>query len=74
MPLAVAEQRKRARTDRGPGGAAVFYHLVHAHGLYDLELDTSLATPLECARRIEEARESRRSRTAFRQLATTLAG
>ena len=43
-PLAVAEQRERARGDRAPGGARVFHGLVHplvaTHGRYDLEIDT----------------------------------
>src|SRR3954451_22729534 len=45
LPRAVAEQRERDRGDRGPGGARAFYDLVHAHAIYDLELDTSLASP-----------------------------
>ncbi|HEY7032704.1 MAG TPA: hypothetical protein VH482_15280 [Thermomicrobiales bacterium] len=72
LPLDVAVQRERDRGDRGPGGAAAFYDLVHAHGLYDLEVDTSIASPMECARRIKEALETGHPRRAIRQLAATL--
>ena len=55
VPRAVAERRERERGDRGPGGARAFYDLVHAHAIYDLELDTSLASPVECAGQIKQA-------------------
>lgn len=71
LPLALAEQRERARGDRGPGGAAAFYHLVHACAVYDLELDTSTATPLECAQQIKTALETNLPRQAFHHLAAT---
>jgi chloramphenicol 3-O phosphotransferase len=73
LPLAVVEQRERERGDRGPGGAAAFYDLVHAHGTYDLELDTATASSLECALRIKEALETDHPRREFRELAATLA-
>jgi chloramphenicol 3-O phosphotransferase len=47
---------------------------VHAHGKYDLELDTATASPLECAQRIKEALDNDHPRAAFRQLAAMLAG
>jgi chloramphenicol 3-O phosphotransferase len=74
VPREVAERRERERGDRGPGGALAFYDLVHAHGKYDLELDTATASPLECAQRIKEALENDHPRAAFRQLAAMLAG
>jgi chloramphenicol 3-O phosphotransferase len=74
LPLAVAERRERERGDRGPGGAAAFYDLVHAHGCYDLELDTSRLSPSECARRIKQALDDGHPRHAFRDLALTLGG
>jgi chloramphenicol 3-O phosphotransferase len=55
LPREVAERRERERGDRGPGGAAAFYDLVHAHAIYDLELDTSILSPEECALRIKAA-------------------
>jgi chloramphenicol 3-O phosphotransferase len=73
VPLAVAEQREHERGDRGPGGAAVFYDRVHAHGIYDLELDTSVLSPEECALQIKEALEDGSPRQAFRRLRTRFA-
>lgn len=52
-PREVVARRERERGDRGPGGALAFYDLVHQHGIYDLELDTSEASPAECAARIK---------------------
>jgi chloramphenicol 3-O phosphotransferase len=69
VPREVAERRERERGDRGPGGAAAFYDLVHAHGVYDLDVDTSVASPMECALRIKDALETNHPRLAFRQLA-----
>jgi chloramphenicol 3-O phosphotransferase len=48
-PLAVIEARERARPDRHPGMAAGQFGHVHRHQVYDFEVDTSLATPEECA-------------------------
>ena len=51
-PLEVLEQRERARGDRLVGHARGHAHLIHVHGLYDLEVDTSLAGAEECAEQI----------------------
>jgi chloramphenicol 3-O phosphotransferase len=69
LPLEVAEQRELARGDRGPGGARLFYDRVHAHGLYDLELDTATLTPDECAQRIAQALATGQPRSAISELA-----
>ncbi len=53
-PLAVLEAREAARADRLPGLARWQYHRVHKGVDYDLEVDTSRLTPLECARRIQQ--------------------
>ncbi|MEP7216161.1 MAG: chloramphenicol phosphotransferase [Anaerolineaceae bacterium] len=42
---------------------------VHIPGIYDLEVDTSLLSPLECSQAIREHLESGPSPTAFQQLA-----
>jgi chloramphenicol 3-O phosphotransferase len=42
-------RRERARGDREPGQAAAQLAAVHAHGLYDLECDTTRASPERCA-------------------------
>jgi chloramphenicol 3-O phosphotransferase len=51
-PAAELARRERARGDREPGQAAAQLAQVHAHGLYDLECDTSAESPLQCANRI----------------------
>lgn len=51
-PLEVLEAREAQRADRLPGLARWQYGRVHADIRYDLEVDTSVLTPLECARRI----------------------
>ena len=51
-PLPVLAQRERARGDRLPGLAAWQHERMDTEMVYDLALDTSLATPEECARRI----------------------
>lgn len=51
--LDVVNQREGRRTGRFPGTATSHFHEVHAHGSeYDLEVDTSHATPRACAQRI----------------------
>jgi chloramphenicol 3-O phosphotransferase len=68
-PLEVAERREIARGDRAIGGARTFNDHVHAHGVYDLEVDTSLASPEECALAIKEAIDRGHPRRAFLELA-----
>ncbi len=41
-PFEVAERRERERGDRMPGLVESDYDHVHAHGIYDFEVDTSL--------------------------------
>jgi chloramphenicol 3-O phosphotransferase len=53
-PLEVVEQRERARGDRTVGAARGQYKIIHAHGMYDFEVDTSLHSAVECARLIRE--------------------
>lgn len=53
-PLEVLEAREAQRADRRPGLARWQYGRVHAGIVYDLEVDTSHLTPLECARRIQQ--------------------
>jgi chloramphenicol 3-O phosphotransferase len=54
-PLDVLEARERERGDRLIGLARWQYDQVHQGRRYDLELDSSKATPLECAERIKQA-------------------
>ncbi|UVK42192.1 AAA family ATPase [Mesorhizobium sp. AR07] len=53
-PLEVLEAREAQRADRLPGLARGQYGRVHQGMDYDLEIDTSVLTPLECARRIQQ--------------------
>lgn len=48
-PLPELERRERARGDRPVGKAATQFPLVHRHGEYDVEVDTSALSPRECA-------------------------
>jgi chloramphenicol 3-O phosphotransferase len=52
-PLEIAEQREQERGDRTLGLVKAHYDLVHSHGIYDLEIDTSILTSLECANQIK---------------------
>lgn len=53
-PLEVLEQREQARGDRTAGQARAHFHTVHAHGVYDIEVDTSILSPAECAQHIKQ--------------------
>lgn len=53
-PLEVLEARESQRADRLPGLARWQNERVHKGISYDLEIDSNSATPLECARRIQE--------------------
>lgn len=53
-PLDVLEAREARRTDRLPGLARWQYERVHADIRYDFKVDTSVLTPLECARQIQQ--------------------
>src|ERR1700733_4575853 len=46
----VAAEREAARADRDPGMAMSQAHLVHRGVAYDVEVDTTHASPEECAR------------------------
>jgi chloramphenicol 3-O phosphotransferase len=68
-PLDLLEQRERARTDRTPGQAKAQHHRVHAHGIYDLEVDTGRYSAHECALLIKERIQSPMLPDAFRRIA-----
>ncbi|MBC7805363.1 MAG: AAA family ATPase [Akkermansiaceae bacterium] len=54
-PLEEVERRELARGDRQPGYARSQYDLVHKHGPYDVEVDTSILGPDEVALVIKNA-------------------
>lgn len=53
-PLPELKRREQARGDRPAGLAERQYPIVHAHGGYDLECDTSVHSPKECAQTIAD--------------------
>ena len=67
-PLEVAEQREAARGNRARGGARTFHPRVHAHGAYDLEVDSGRYTAHECALQIREGLQERPEPSAFEML------
>jgi chloramphenicol 3-O phosphotransferase len=73
-PLAVLEQRERARKDRTLGQARAQFGVLHRHGLYDIEVDTSLYGPQECAQKIIDRLQDGRGPFALRQLKQTGTG
>jgi chloramphenicol 3-O phosphotransferase len=70
-PLDELERRERARGDRNPGLAWYQFERVHALMQYDVEVDTSVLTPRECALRIQEPLQTT-APTAFAQVAAAL--
>lgn len=71
-PLPELQRRERERGDRQPGLAALQYDHVHAHGRHDLDVDTDLLSPEECALRIRDFLPHRPRPTAFEQLRAAL--
>jgi chloramphenicol 3-O phosphotransferase len=69
-PVDIAEARECVRGDRIVGTARGQYGLIHSHGVYDVEVDTSVLTPEECAERILVAQQQVRRPSAFERLAT----
>jgi chloramphenicol 3-O phosphotransferase len=53
-PLDELRRRELARGDRGEGQAERQLSQVHQHGVYDLELDTSVLSAKQCAFKIKE--------------------
>jgi chloramphenicol 3-O phosphotransferase len=62
------ERRERMRGDRPPGLAARQLERVHRHGLYDIECDTTAATPRECAEQINRQLADLKGPSAFERL------
>ncbi|MEU9117806.1 AAA family ATPase [Streptomyces sp. NPDC048483] len=66
--LQALERRERERGDRPAGLAARQFEQVHAHGLYDIECDTTTAGAVDCAQRIRDFLPRQPAPTAFEQL------
>jgi chloramphenicol 3-O phosphotransferase len=62
-PLPVAEQRERERGDRTVGTVRGQHAVVHTHRTYDVDVDTSAATPQQCAEAILAALAASRPRS-----------
>jgi chloramphenicol 3-O phosphotransferase len=68
-PLKVAEQREKERGNRNIGTARSQFEHVHAHGVYDIEIDTSKLTVDECVTRIIALVYDKPKVSAFQELA-----
>lgn len=71
-PLEVLEQRESSRKNRTLGQAKAQFPIIHAHRYYDLEVDTSLNNPDECAAQIKEYLQSGAQPDALKQLRASL--
>jgi chloramphenicol 3-O phosphotransferase len=70
-PLEELERRERTR-NRQRGTARSQFDLVHAHGVYDLEVDTYAHNPMDCALQIKDALRNIHSSDAFSRLRNLL--
>ena len=66
--LDVVNAREAKRPGRFPGTATSHFHRVHTACIYDMEVDTSLATPRECAAQIVARLNTGQRPQAFDQL------
>ncbi|MGZ4600948.1 MAG: phosphotransferase-like protein [Oryzihumus sp.] len=73
-PMEETVAREAARGDRPVGQAASQFHQVHAHGDYDVEVDTGVMGPRECAERVKEHLTHRTFPTAFSRLRSSRTG
>lgn len=69
-PLEVVEAREAARKDRTLGQARAQFPLVHAHGIYDLEVNTAELSAEACAQQIKSYIEGMDKPEAFKQLSS----
>lgn len=67
-PLDVVNAREKKRPGRFPGTAISHFNEVHAHDLYDLEVDTSIVSPREAAEVVRLFIESGSRPHAFERL------
>jgi chloramphenicol 3-O phosphotransferase len=67
-PLEELERRESERGDRKVGMARLQFEQVHTRAIYDIEVDTSVQSPEECAAIIADYVNSGQRPTAFEQL------
>ncbi len=68
IPLEVLENRERSRGTSPVGHARSHYDMVHAHGCYDLEVDTSKISAQEAAQIIKKFVKDNPEPQAFKKL------
>lgn len=68
-PLEITERREKTRDDRVIGTARYQFDRVHVHGLYDIEVDTSILGVDECVARIMELIDHKPANYVFQNLA-----
>ncbi len=68
-PLAEINRREAVRPGRFPGTALGHFEVVHAHGVYDVEVDTERQSPSECALAVLQSWQDRDHPAAFEKLA-----
>ncbi len=66
-PLDELERRESER-EREAGTARKQYGVVHMHGVYDVEVDTTALSPMECAEKVKEGLRKIEKASAFHQL------
>jgi chloramphenicol 3-O phosphotransferase len=71
-PLDELERRERKRGDRQIGLARWQFDRVHAHEIYDLEVDTSVKNPEECAIQIKEYLQQHPAPDALKRIKETV--
>lgn len=64
-PLEVVEKREKERGDRVVGQTRAMFSSVHFNEIYDLNVDTSLTNPKECAQQIKAFQEKNHSPGVF---------
>ena len=69
-PIEVVNAREAKRPGRFPGTATSHFDVVHTHCVYDIEVDTGVATPRQCAEQIIARLNAREPRDAFDRLRT----
>ncbi len=67
-PLEVLEQSEKERKSCTWGQAKAQFDIEHAHGIYDLEVDTYIYSSAECALQINSLLESGSPTSTFKRL------
>ena len=73
-PLEELERREQGRQDRREGMAKLQYKQVHAHAIYDIEVDTFALSPEACATRIIDCVRAAHHPSAFERLRDAIVG